>query len=256
MYWKISRGGRRCGRCRPCGRTERAHKGLGKLHKPQFSTAPTPITFCYKKNRNNEERCKCANLIVSTEGFTLLGWALAEEGRIEDGLAQIHEGIAGYRATGAELEMPYWLSLLAQAQGKAGQLEEGLRTLAEAMRRVQQYGVRICEAELHRLRGELLLQQAVPKDQRGAFGPLAPAVIHAPVMTEAAASFRDAIEIARRKQAKSLELRAVMSLSRLLQRQGQRDEACQMLGQIYGWFTEGFNTADLKDARALLDELS
>jgi len=186
----------------------------------------------------------------------LLGWALAEEGRIEDGLAQIHEGIAGYRATGAELEMPYWLSLLAQAQGRAGQLEEGLRTLAEAMRIVQQSGGRICEAELHRLQGELLLQQAVPKDQQGAFGPPDPVAIDARVVIESEACFRDAIEIARRQQAKSLELRATTSLSRLLQRQGRRDEARQMLAKIYGWFTEGFDTADLKDAKALLGELS
>jgi predicted ATPase len=186
----------------------------------------------------------------------LLGWALAEEGRIEDGLAQIHEGIAGYRATGAELETPYWLSLLAQAQGRAGQPEEALRTLTEAMHGVQQHGVRICEAELHRLRGELLLQQADPMDHQRASGPPASAAIDAPVTTESEACFRDAIEIARRQQAKSLELRAVMSLSRLLERQGRREEACQMLAQVYGWFTEGFDTADLKDARALLDQLS
>jgi predicted ATPase len=186
----------------------------------------------------------------------LLGWALAEEGRIEDGLAQIHEGIAGYRATGAELEMPYWLSLLAHAQGRAGQLEEGLRTLAEAMRIVQQSGGRICEAELHRLKGELLLQQVAPKDQQGAFGPPDPVVIDARVVIESEACFRDAIEIARRQQAKSLELRATTSLSRLLQRQGRRDEARQMLAKIYGWFTEGFDTADLKDAKALLGEFS
>jgi len=186
----------------------------------------------------------------------LLGWALAEEGRIEDGLAQIHEGIAGYRATGAEAEMPYWLSLLAHAQGRAGQPEEGLRTLAEAMQRVRQSGVRICEAELHRLRGELLLQQAVPKNQEGGCGLPDSAAIDARVMTEAEACFRDAIEIARQQQAKSLELRAVTSLSRLLGRQGRRDEACKMLTEAYGWFTEGLDTADLREASALLQELA
>jgi predicted ATPase len=186
----------------------------------------------------------------------LLGWALAEEGRVEDGRTQIQEGIAGYRTTGAELEIPYWLSLLAEAQGRTRQPEEALRTLTEAMRGMQQSGTRFCEAELHRLRGELLLQQAIPKDHQGASGSPDPAAIDARVMSEAGACFCDAIEIARRQQAKSLELRAVTSLSRLLQRQGRRDEACQMLARIYGWFTEGFDTADLKDARVLLDQLS
>jgi len=184
-----------------------------------------------------------------------LGCALAEEAPFEHGLGLIQEGIAAVRASGAELETPYWLSMLAEAQGRAGQPEEGLRTLTAAMEAVRS-GARFCEAELHRLRGELLLQQAVPKGHQGAFGPPDPAVNDASFTTEAEACFRDAIEVARRQQAKSLELRAVTSLSRLLRQQGRRDEACQMLGRIYGRFTEGFDTADLKDAKALLDQLS
>jgi adenylate cyclase len=102
----------------------------------------------------------------------------------------------------------------------------------------------------------LLLQQAVPEDEQGAFGPPAPAAIDAPVMAEAEGCFRDAIETARRQHAKSLELRATTSLSRLLQRQSRRDEGRQMLAEIYNSFTEGFDTADLRDAKGLLDDLS
>ena len=182
----------------------------------------------------------------------MLGWALAEEGRVEDGLAQIQEGIAGYRTAGAQLETPYWLSLLAEAQARS-RPAEALGTLTEAMRGVRQ---RFFEAELHRLRGELLLRQAASTDHRATSDAFEPAVIDAHTMTEAEACFCKAIEIARRQQAKSLELRAVTSLSHLLPRQGRQEEARQMLARIYGWFREGFDTADLKDARALLQQLS
>ena len=121
---------------------------------------------------------------------------------------------------------------------KGGRVEEGLAVLAEALALVDNTGVRVEEAGLYVTKGELLL---------ACFGE------H---QDEAEACFRQAIEIAHRQQAKSWELRAVISLSRLWQQQGKKAEARQMLSEIYGWFTEGFDTADLKDARALIDELN
>ena len=134
--------------------------------------------------------------------------------------------------------MPYFLSLLAAAYGHAGQPYAGLEVLAEAHALVEQSGERWSQAELHRLQGELLLRQAVPD------------------ATQAAACFQQALAIARRQQAKSWELRAATSLSRLWQQQGKRQEAHDLLAPVYYWFTEGFDTADLKDAKVLLDELA
>ena len=132
---------------------------------------------------------------------------------------------------------PYGLALLAEVYGKEGQIEEGLNVLAEALAAVRSTGGYFYEAELYRLKGELLLQQVVPDEP------------------QAEACFQQALDITRRQQAKSLELRAAMSLSRLRQRQGKRAEAYELLAPIYDWFTEGFDTADLQDARALLEEL-
>ena len=124
-----------------------------------------------------------------------------------------------------------------------GRIDEGLDLLAEALDFVEKTGERYYEAEVRRLRGELLLLQGdFPSSSRGD-------------EVEAEADYRTAIEVARRQSAKSLELRATVSLSRLLQRQGKREEAREMLAEIYGWFTEGFDTRDLREAKALLDEL-
>jgi len=171
-------------------------------------------------------------------GTILLGWALTAQGKEAEGLAQMRQGLAAYRATGAELHRPYFLSLLAEACGKVGQPEEGLAVLAEALATVDNTEERNWEAELHRLKGELLLMQQGQN------------------VGEAEECFRKAFDTARRQQAKSLELRAAMSLSRLWQQQGKQEEAHQLLGEIYGWFTEGFDTADLKEAKALLEELA
>jgi predicted ATPase len=155
----------------------------------------------------------------------------------------MRQGLAAYRATGAEALRPHFLALLAEACGKARQAEEGLTVLAEALAAVNKTGERYYEAELHRLKGELTLQA---KDQS----------LRSQVEEEAEACFHKAIDIARQQQAKSLELRAVMSLSRLWQQQGKKQEAHQMLADIYGWFTEGFDTKDLEDAKTLLQELA
>jgi predicted ATPase len=131
-----------------------------------------------------------------------------------------------------------YLACLAEAYGGIGQAEEGLRLLAEALAWVDTAGLRYYEAEVYRIKGELLLQQAIPD------------------MPQAEACFQQASAIARRQQDKSWELRAAMSLSRLWQRQGLRDEARELLAPTYGWFTEGFDTADLQEARALLEDLA
>ena len=133
--------------------------------------------------------------------------------------------------------------MLAEVHGKLGQAEEGLGVVAEALAFAGESEEHLYEAELYRLKGALTLQSKVQ-------GP------ESEVEEEAEECFHKAIKIARKQQAKSLELRAVMSLSRLWQRQGKRDEARQILAEIYDWFTEGFDTKDLQDARALLDELS
>jgi predicted ATPase len=157
---------------------------------------------------------------------------------MEEGIAQMRQGMTAWQATGAEVDRPYYLALLAEGYGKAGRAEEGLHILAEALAVTDAIEERYYEAELYRLQGELLL--AGSREH------------HA----EAEPCFRHALAIARRQQAKSWELRATMSLSRLWQRQGKRAAAHQLLAEIYGWFTEGFDTADLQEAKALLEELA
>ena len=176
------------------------------------------------------------------------GWALAGQGQVEEGIAQIRQGLAAFRATGAELHRPCVLALLAEAYGKVGQTEGGLAVLAEASAAAHRAGERWCEAELHRLKGELLLKI---EDRRSRSSILDPLSLASPEEC-----FHQAINIARRQETKSLELRAVMSLSRLLQKQGKREAARKLLAEVYGWFTEGFDTTDLKEARALLEELA
>ncbi len=178
-------------------------------------------------------------------GMFLRGWALAEQGLAQEGIEQLRESLASKRARGTELAQTHILFRLAEAYGKAGQAEEGLRVLAEALAAVHRAAERYFEAELYRLKGELLLQQAV---RWGA--PVEPALL-----AEAEACFRQALDVARHQGAKSLELRAVMSLSRLWQQQGKRAAAHQMLAELYGWFTEGFDTPDLQEAQALLTAL-
>jgi predicted ATPase len=184
--------------------------------------------------------------LSAEHGFTLWlayatflrGSASAEQGRNEDGIQQMQEGLAASRATGAELLRPYHLCLLAEACIEIGRLDDGLRALMEALAAADQHENRESGAEIHRLKGALLLKQNTANAR------------------EAERCFRIAIEVSRCQSAKSLELRATMSLARLLVTQGKRDEARAMLTEIFGWFTEGFDTADLKDAKALLDELS
>jgi DNA-binding winged helix-turn-helix (wHTH) protein/predicted ATPase len=182
-------------------------------------------------------------------GAILRGWALATQGHAEEGIPHMQQGLAAYRATGAELVWQFWLAMLAEAYGQGGRAEEGLCALAEALAHVDKTGERFGEAELHRLKGELLLIQGTGKGRARTADP------ELSIMAEAEACFVRALDIARRQQAKTLELRAAMSLARLWQRQGKRAAAYDLIAPIYGWFTEGFDTADLQEAKALLEEL-
>jgi predicted ATPase len=173
---------------------------------------------------------------VLAVGMMTRGWVLALQGQGEEGIAQIHQGLAAFRAAGLELDRPRWLALLVEAYGQVEQTEEGLTVLAEALAAAHKTGERRWEAELHRLQGELLLRQASSTE-------------------EVEACFRQALEIACQQQAKSLELRAAISMARLWQQQGKRTEARALLAPIYNWFTEGFDTADLQEAKTLLEAL-
>jgi class 3 adenylate cyclase/predicted ATPase len=187
-------------------------------------------------------------------GTTLRGWALAEHGQREEGIAQIRHGLAAYGATGAEALRPYFLALLAEVCGKGGRVEEGLTALAEALAVVDKTGERFYEAELYRLKGQLTLQQSPVSGSE--FQADNPHCAFRTPQSEAEACLLNAIEIARRQQAKSLELRATTSLARLWQQQDRKGEAHELLLKVYGWFTEGFDTPDLQKAKALLQELS
>jgi predicted ATPase len=150
----------------------------------------------------------------------------------------MRQGLIDWRALGVRTVVPYLLTLLAEAHGACGQVEEGLRLLAEALTVVHETGERFHEAELYRTQGDLLLRQSTPDAH------------------QAETCFQQALDIARRQQAQSLELQAAMSLARLWQHQGKRAEARTQLAPIYGWFTEGFDTADLQEARELLEALA
>ncbi|NOT55415.1 MAG: AAA family ATPase, partial [Deltaproteobacteria bacterium] len=195
--------------------------------------------------------------IWATMGQILSGSALVHQGMIEQGIPQIESGIATWRAIGAQISMPYFLSLLAEAYGKNGNPEKGLRLLAEALDLTNNTEERWWEAELHRMKGILTLEiwewrlETHPSSQASSLKPQIPFG----VAQEAEACFVKALDVAQRQEAKSLELRAAVSLARLKQRQGRLGEALPLLEGVYNWFTEGFGTADLLDAKRLLDRL-
>jgi predicted ATPase len=166
------------------------------------------------------------------------GWLLAVQGQVVAGLAQMHQGVAAIVATGQRVAWPRYLVMLAEAAGHAGQVVEGLRLLAEALTALEESKRGQLLAEAHRVQGELLLRQVVPD------------------ASQAEACFQQALALARRQQAKSWELRAAMSLSRLWQQRGKHQEARELLAPVYDWFTEGFATADLQEAKELLEELA
>jgi predicted ATPase len=192
-----------------------------------------------------QEYAEAALAIITEHGFGHLwpfatynrGWALAAQGQREAGTAQMRQGLAAMQTMGSRQSLSGFLARLAEAYGQSGQAEAGLRVLAEALAHVEDTGERHYAAEVYRIKGELLLQQALPD------------------MPQAEACFQQALAVARRQQARSWELRAAMSLCRLWQHQGKRAEARELLAPIYGWFTEGFDTADLQEAKAVLEAL-
>jgi predicted ATPase len=190
-------------------------------------------------------------------GAILRGSALAGQERAQ-GIADIRRGLTAHRATGGALRQPYWLALLAEAYGDVGNVEEALTVLADALTVADKTEERWCEAELYRLKGQLTLQKEARswKPQTSLSSPIVQPPDSDGVAQEAEGYFLKAIEIASRQQAKSLELRAATGLSKLWQLQGKRRKARELLSPIYNWFTEGFDTADLKEAKLLLDELS
>jgi predicted ATPase len=174
-------------------------------------------------------------------GTILKGWGTARQGQAAQGIAQMQEGLAQFDALGASWAQPYFLALLAEAYQEGGRIGDALNSAGQALIRVEKTAERWYEPELLRLQGDLLLA-------RGTAG------VQAEV--EAESRFRQALAIARQQDAKSLELRAAVSLGCLWRRQGRRQEARELLAAIHGWFSEGFATPDLQAARQLLDELS
>jgi class 3 adenylate cyclase/tetratricopeptide (TPR) repeat protein len=183
------------------------------------------------------------------------GWALAEQGRIEEGITHLLQSRAAFQVMEMAFGQSYLLALLAEAYGKGGQIDAGLHVLAEATVAMRNTGQRNCEAELYRLKGMLTLQQESQKSKGKGQKSKISNTQHPTSNTQAEACFLTAIDIARQQQAKSPELRATVSLARLWQSQGKQQAARAMLSEIYGWFTEGFDTKDLKEAKALLEEL-
>jgi predicted ATPase len=205
--------------------------------------------LCRREVGRVEELAGALTELCREQGFALLlaggmilhGWSLAGQGQTDEGLRQMRQGLAGWQATGALSHRPYHLALLAEALARDGRAQDGLTVLAEALTLCTASGERFLEAELHRLRGELLL---------------ADAEAHPSMWDAADACFRQALDVARTQQAKSLEVRAVMSLSRLYRQQGRQAEARPLLAETYGWFTEGFDLPDLQEAKTLLEQLS
>jgi predicted ATPase len=166
------------------------------------------------------------------------GWLLGLTGRAADAIQIITAGITAWRAVGATYWMPSWLSYLAGAHAELVQLDDAWRRIGEAMTAIETTGERWFEAEVHRIAGDIAQRSPAPD------------------IAKAEAYFERALAVARAQEAKSWELRAAMSMARLWRDQGEREEACELLAPVYGWFTEGFDTRDLKEAKALLSELA
>ena len=165
------------------------------------------------------------------------GCLLALTAKASDAVQTISSGVTAMRSTGTTMWMPFWLSYLARASAEIGQHDDARRCISEAMAAVETAKERWCEAEVNRIAGEIALLSPEPD------------------AAKAEAYFERALAVAREQQAKSWELRAAMSMARLWRDQGNRDEARDLLAPVYGWFTEGFDTLDLKEAKALLDAL-
>ncbi|MCW3678752.1 adenylate/guanylate cyclase domain-containing protein [Burkholderia cenocepacia] len=236
----------------------RSQEGLELARKyvdsPSLVLALAYTAHLYQLRRDTMPTCKYAEAVISlaTEqgapfwvawGTILRGWALTEQGCIQDGIAQMREGLAGYRATGAEMGRSYFLALLAEGCQRAGDTEAGLGVIEEAMAMMSRTGERFFEAELHRINGMLLL------------GPPSARIPDSTGTERAERCFHRAIDVARHQGARLVELRAASSLARLWQSQGRTGEAQRMLSKVYGAFAEGFDTVDLHEAAELLAAL-
>jgi len=251
---------------------QRSHQALSLAqtiaHPLSQASALTLATILYQLRREVQATHACAEATIAcatehafpywlTCGVILRGWVLSAQGQAAEGITQMRQGIATRQATGAEVAQTHALALLAEAYGRSSQALEGLRALAEALVAVTKRDERFYEAELYRLQGEMLLGQVAARTVRAsAVAPTSVPERDASLLAEAESCFYQALDVARRQQAKSWELRAAMSLSRLWQQQGKQAEARALLAPIYGWFTEGFDTADLQESKALLDALA
>ena len=218
-----------------------------------------------REERKAQENAEAAIAVSREHGLALYqamstatrGWALILQERQEEAIEQMGEGLTDHRLAGAEVLLPHFLALLVEAFAKTGQVEEGLRILEEALAVVHRNGERYYLAELYRIKGDLILLQATDRGlSRAARSGVPVLEARRSDVAGAEACFHQSIKIARQQKAKSWELRAGMSLARLYQNQNKRAEAHGLLEPIYNKFTEGFDTADLREAKALLDELS
>ncbi len=232
----------------------RSHEALGLAREMMEHHQTQAVTLCHcallhllrRDVQLTEELSEELTAFSTEQGFAywpavataMRGWVLAERGQGEAGVTELRSAMVTIRAIGTAAELPWYLALLAGAHGIVGQTAEGLDAIAEAVALVASTNERFYEAEIYRVKGELLLQHGGPDGAAGA-----------------ETCFRQALDIAEAQSAKSWELRAAMSLARLWRDQGRRAQALDLLAPVYGWFTEGFDTRDLKDAKAVLDEL-
>jgi predicted ATPase len=235
---------------RECGREAVAYgEELGHPTSRALALYFDTIVHQYRRDAKAVQQGAEATMAIGTEhglslwlanGLVMRGWALAEQGACAAGIALLRQGLTDWLATGAQTHRTYFLGLLAEALARGGQVGEGLDVLAEALSLLHASGTRFHGAELHRLQGELLLRQEATEA----------------VCRRAELCFHQALALACEQQAKSLELRSAMSLTRLYQRLNRQAEARPVLKACYEWFTEGFDTADLQEARALLESTS
>jgi len=222
---------------------------LSHPHSLAFALCAAAVLHQLRQERHTaQEQAEAAITLSREQGFPYFlalgkivrNCALAEREQAEERITQMRQGLAAYRATGSRWIQPYFLALLAEAYGNAGQVHEGLHVMTEALDVIGTTRELAWEAELYRIKGELLLN-AKCKMRNKEWTP--------------EDCFKKALDVARDQQAKSWELRAAMSLSRLWQQQDRQADARQLLKEVYNWFTEGFDTADLQEAKVLLEKL-
>jgi predicted ATPase len=220
---------------------------LGHLYSLASAQAQTAYLHQFRQEVEISQKFAQASISLATEhgfpyriatGTILQGWALSAQGQPEEGITLLRQGISGYKATGAVMDLPYFLALLAEALGNNNQVEKGLEALDEAFDIILGSRTFFYEAELYRLRGTFLLKASEKKN-----------------IDDAEENFLHALDIATRQEAKMLELRTAVSIGRLWQTQNKMDNALQLLDGIYGWFVEGFGTMDLLAAKSVIEDL-